>query len=285
MRFRPGIILFVAAALSVAALAQRGPAPAARFRYAPVETQHFDLDLTARAQYTFGGEEHATESRIRATVRLIPFKTEKKGRMHLMAMIDEGTLERTSDGAKDTVDLHPWVTKRIELVIDPQGVVRQSLDIEHLPGLQIPGLARAEENGMKALLSSLFPRLPSGTPGKGGSSATFDDSLKMKYPDKVIVRKWKENLSWKPAEAADSVARFTYKSRIAATEMIYPVKDEAAEMAEDIVTTGSYGISASGKLTAHDRNSTIYRSIRPLSPNSPGSVEETTTILLHLRRR
>lgn len=288
---RTGLIALLAAALLVPAAASgqgasgRGEPGGARFRYAPVETQHFDLDLTVRAQYSISGEEHSTESRIRAAVRLIPFKTEKGGRMHLMAMIDEGSLERASDGAKDTVDLHPWVTKRIELVIDPLGVVKQSLEIEHLAGLQIPGFARAEENGMKALLSSLFPRLPSAPVRSGGASATIDDSVKMKYPDKVIVRKWKENVSWKPAARADSVSRFTYKSRLAATEMIYPQKAEAAEMTEDIATTGTYGISPSGKLALHEKNSTVYRSIRPLSRNESGSIEETTTIDFRLRRR
>lgn len=255
-----------------------------RYQYKPVETQRFLLTFSVHTTYTGEGISEDLRTTISSKVRFIPFKVDSNKNIHFMALLDDAKLVTVSNGARDSMEMAAWSTRRIEIVMNSAGQQKQVFEIEKFPAFPIPGFARAEENGIQVLLSSLFPRLPDSLTFRKATSFQTNDSSTVTYPTRIIHRVRKEKISYTLLEKNDSSARCSYDSRIDATERIFSKNNSSARITEDQITKGSFTVTRSGKLFSSKKTTTIYRDMSVSTDPSQGTVQEITQIFLELHR-
>ncbi len=255
-----------------------------RYNFRPVETQKYQIILNVDTKYFVAGDTQKTTTFIKATARVIPFKIEQNNILHLMVLLDGGKMYTTTNDNQDSTDMLIWETKRIELVMRNDGVIKQVLEIEKLPPLPIPGFAKTDDNGLRVLLSSFFPRLPDSISFSIHPIITIHDSSITTFAEKTVSRMWTEKNSYALLSTNDTSIACSFKSRLDATEMIYPKNLTPAQVSEDHISDGNITLSKDGKLLLYQRRSTIYRSIHSLDNSQMANIEETTEIHFALRK-
>ena len=255
-----------------------------RYRYRPVQTQRFTIDLHVKSEFNISGEIQNSATHLHAEARAIPFKIDSADNMHFMMLLSDGYIKQNVNGTADSSDLTIYATKRVELVMSHSGVIKQVFEIEKLPSLPITGYANPDENGLRILLSSFFPRLPDSISSVVLPVIAVQDSSITTYPDKTVKRQWQDKTTYSIVTQSDSSATFAFDARFTAVNIIYPQKISPAKVSDDQSAAGSFVLTHEGTLLDYSRNTTIYRSMQ--SMESPGSarIEETTTINFKLKK-
>jgi hypothetical protein len=255
-----------------------------RYQYKPIQTQKFEINLKVISFFKVGGEIQKSVTHIHANARAIPYKVDSVEDIHFMSLLSEGFLKQNMNGTEDSSDLSIYTTKRIELIMNHSGVIKQIYDIEKLPPFPITGYANPDENGLRILLSSFFPRLPDSISSTLHPIISTQDSTITTYPDKTVKRLSQDKTTYKIISVSDSTTNFGFDSRFTATNIIYPQNISPAKVSEDQISTGSFVLSNEGKLLEYARTTTVYRSIQPMENPSSERIEETTTIHFTLKK-